>query len=185
MKAITESGNHYVVQVKGNRQKLKAMLETQLRGKASDRHIEKSRGHGRHTSWRVKVYEIDTMRLPEGWESIKSAVEVEKESISTKTKEKTCSRRLYATDLEGKSAAWLHKGIRGHWGIENRLHWVKDVIHGEDKNQVKTRNGPANRSYISTIAINLHRLNGYDSITDGQAFCMANIRKVIPWIRRQ
>ena len=184
LKVITESNNHYVIQVKGNRKKLKTMLETQLTGQAIDSHTEKSKGHGRHTEWQTKVYKIETERLPEGWESIKSAVEIRKESICTKTKKKTYSKRLYATDWEGKRAEWLHKGIRGHWGIENRLHWVKDVIHNEDKNQVRTRNGPANRSYISTMAINLHRLNGYDSVTDGQAFCMANIKDVVPWINR-
>lgn len=130
----------------------------------------------------MKTYPIDSARIPAGWDNIKSVVAVEKISKNTKTGKTSKTQRLYITDIKRKSAEWFHQGIRGHWGIENRLHWVKDVIHKEDKNGVKKGNGPANRSYISTIAINLHRLNGYDSITDGQAFCMANIRKIVPWI---
>ena len=35
-------------------------------------------------------------------------------------------------------AAWA----RGHWDIENRLHWVRDMVTGEDRHQLRTRNGP-------------------------------------------
>ena len=35
-------------------------------------------------------------------------------------------------------AAW----VQGHWGIENRLHWVRDVVFDEDRHQLRTRNGP-------------------------------------------
>ena len=44
------------------------------------------------------------------------------------------------TDLATTDAAIYGKGIRGHWKIENSLHWVKDVIHGEDKNAIRKGN---------------------------------------------
>ncbi|NEP86166.1 MAG: transposase [Okeania sp. SIO2C2] len=35
------------------------------------------------------------------------------------------------------SAAEFAVGIQGHWGIENRLHWIKDVVFGEDTSLIR------------------------------------------------
>ena len=47
------------------------------------------------------------------------------------------------------------QGIRGHWGIENRLHWVKDVVFQEDNSKIRMSNAPANLSVMKAIAINI------------------------------
>jgi predicted transposase YbfD/YdcC len=49
---------------------------------------------------------------------------------------------------------------RGHWGIENRLHWMRDVSFGEDKCQVKIGRGPQNLAAFRNAAISLLRLSG-------------------------
>ena len=51
-------------------------------------------------------------------------------------------------------AAW----IQGHWGIENRLHWVRDVVFDEDRHQLRTRNGPEIMAALRNLAISLIRL---------------------------
>ena len=51
-------------------------------------------------------------------------------------------------------AAW----IQGHWGIENRLHWVRDVIFDEDRHQLRTANGPEIMAALRNLAISLIRL---------------------------
>jgi len=61
-------------------------------------------------------------------------------------------------------AAFLLKQWRGHWGVENRLHWVRDVTFGEDKCQVKKRHGPQNLATFRNIVINLLRLTGHKEI---------------------
>ena len=48
-----------------------------------------------------------------------------------------CSLPVDQARLEAV-AAWA----RGHWGIANRLHWIRDVVTGEDRHQLRTRNGP-------------------------------------------
>jgi hypothetical protein len=53
-------------------------------------------------------------------------------------------------------------------GIENRLHWVKDVVFKEDASRVYQGNTPANFSIVRAIAINIFRQNGYDSVTTHQ-----------------
>lgn len=47
---------------------------------------------------------------------------------------------------------------RGHWGIENRLHWVRDVTFGEDQSQIRTGCGPQMMALLRNLAISLVRL---------------------------
>jgi hypothetical protein len=58
--------------------------------------------------------------------------------------------------------------IRGHWGIENILHWVRDVIFKEDDSPIKDFKAATNMSILLTIGMNLLRSSGFLSITDGQ-----------------
>ena len=51
-------------------------------------------------------------------------------------------------------ASWA----RGHWAIENRLHWVRDVVTGEDRHQLRTGNGPQIMAALRNLAIGLIRL---------------------------
>jgi len=63
-----------------------------------------------------------------------------------------------------ESEKTYNKGIRGHWGIENRLHWVKDVVLNEDKSMVSDLDRSVNMSIIRNIVINLYRMSGYQSV---------------------
>jgi predicted transposase YbfD/YdcC len=56
--------------------------------------------------------------------------------------------------------------IRGHWGIENRLHWVRDVDYGEDVSRVRTGNAPQVMAAIRNLAISLMRLSGFASVAE-------------------
>jgi predicted transposase YbfD/YdcC len=47
---------------------------------------------------------------------------------------------------------------RGHWTIENRLHWVRDVTFDEDRSQVRTGQGPQTMATLRNLAISLFRL---------------------------
>jgi hypothetical protein len=78
-----------------------------------------------------------------------------------------------------RTAAEFASGIRGHWGIENRLHWVKDVVFKEDASTVCKGNAPANFSIVRAIAINIFRRNGYDSVTTHQRFLSHDIDKLL------
>jgi len=73
------------------------------------------------------------------------------------------------------SAAQLAQIIRGHWGIENCLHWVKDVVFKEDSLPLKHYNAASNWSLLRNIVINLARQHGYDSLTKAERFLCQNI----------
>jgi predicted transposase YbfD/YdcC len=59
-------------------------------------------------------------------------------------------------------AAW----IRGHWCVENRLHWVRDVTFDEDRSPIRTDNGPRVMATLRILAIGAHRLTGRRDITE-------------------
>ena len=54
--------------------------------------------------------------------------------------------------------------IRGHRGLENRLHWVRDVIYQEDHSLIRTGNAPRVMATLRNLAISLRRLAGATNI---------------------
>lgn len=74
---------------------------------------------------------------------------------------KVCEEVVYLiTSLkpEHASAKRLLELNRGHWEIENRWHWVRDVTFGEDHSQVRTGSGPRMMATLRNLAISLVRL---------------------------
>jgi predicted transposase YbfD/YdcC len=55
------------------------------------------------------------------------------------------------------TAAFLAKAVRSHWHIENRLHWVLDVVFHEDLSRLRSKDGPRNMATIRHMAMNLIR----------------------------
>ena len=55
---------------------------------------------------------------------------------------------------------------RGHWGIENRLHWVRDVTFDEDRCQVRTGAAPQIMAALRNLTISLLRLAGQRNIAE-------------------
>jgi Transposase DDE domain len=53
---------------------------------------------------------------------------------------------------------------RGHWTIENRLHYVRDVTFDEDRSQIRTKQGPRVMATLRNLAISLLRLSGVNNI---------------------
>lgn len=164
---IVGSGNHYVCQVKGNQPNLfKEIQQVIVSQKPVDRFEEHEKDHGRHSSWYVSVFDATLTPQMDEWKNLRRFIHVHKKTI--KKGKESHSDRLYISDLFQTCAESFHKGIRGHWTIENSLHWVKDVIHNEDNNRIVKNNGPVNSAVFSSIAINIHRKNGNWSITEGQ-----------------
>jgi predicted transposase YbfD/YdcC len=55
------------------------------------------------------------------------------------------------------TAAFLARAVRCHWHIENRLHWVLDVVFHEDLSRLRSRDGPRNMATVRHMAMNLLR----------------------------
>jgi hypothetical protein len=79
-------------------------------------------------------------------------------------------------------AAQLLNLVRGHWSIENRSHWVRDVTFGEDGSQVRTGHLPQLMAALRNCAIALLRLHGFSSIPKGLNFFAARPYEALPTI---
>jgi len=64
-----------------------------------------------------------------------------------------------------KAAPWQLAGhLRGHWAIENQLHWVRDVTFAENASQVRSGNAPRAMASLRNLAIGALRLAGSANI---------------------
>ncbi len=71
--------------------------------------------------------------------------------------EKTVERRYFISSLEANAAEAL-RAVRGHWAIENELHWCLDIGFREDACQIKETNAVENLATIRHIGLNLLKL---------------------------
>ena len=109
------------------------------------------------------------------WIGVKRFIRVER-SVWNGTKLST-ETAYYLSSL-AVSARTFHQGIRGHWGIENRLHWVKDVTFGEDRSKIRTGTAPETLSIMRNIVINVLRKHGYRNLAQAFRLLSNNIKKI-------
>ena len=83
-------------------------------------------------------------------------------------KNKPYHQIVYYLSSSYQTAQNFSQKIQGHWGIENQLHWVKDVIFKEDSSPVHHLETAVNFSVLRTIGMNLFRLLGFLSITEAR-----------------
>jgi predicted transposase YbfD/YdcC len=172
-----ESENHYLIHVKKNQRTLyeDAQLHASTRLPSSvDRQEEREKG-GISTRTTL-VFDASESEKTATWSNLKSYVQVDRTWREKGQMQQ--SRSFYISDL-ALDAAQFQQHIRGHWGIENLLHRVKDVLYKEDKNRIRCGSGPICASILSATAINIHRKKGHSSITNGQILFRANVKELI------
>jgi hypothetical protein len=76
-------------------------------------------------------------------------------------------------------AAALLGWLRGHWGIENRLHYVRDVTMGEDANRTSIGSGPQALAALRNLAISKLRLDGVTNIAAALRRNAARVRDLL------
>jgi predicted transposase YbfD/YdcC len=94
---------------------------------------------------------------------------------------KTTKESFYLSSLK-TSACEMAKGIRAHWGIENSLHYVKDVVTHEDSIRIKHTNAAGVLSMIRNVGINIFRLNDCMSIKKAIRMYGGNLHQLLKWI---
>ena len=100
------------------------------------------------------IHDVDWLRLRHGWPGLNAIAMVESTRETKGVIEK--ETRIYITSLV-MLAHLLGPVIRGHWAIENSLHWVMDMIFRDDECRVRTNHAPANFTTIKHVAHNLLR----------------------------
>lgn len=158
-----ESGNEYVLQVKGNQPSLlKAIKQTILINTPVDTDYTFEKNRGRIEQREVYVYAQKDNPVYDQWFGMKKVIHVV--SKGKRNNKEYIENRYYISSKSTENARIYNTGIRDHWGIENRLHWVKDVILNEDKSMVIDLDRSGNMSVIRNVVINLYRISGQMSI---------------------
>jgi hypothetical protein len=76
----------------------------------------------------------------------------------------------------------LNALVRGHWTIENRVHWVRDVTMGEDASQVRVGNVPQVMAALRNTALAVLRREGYTNIAAARRYLAANPKQALRMI---
>jgi predicted transposase YbfD/YdcC len=109
--------------------------------------------HGRHEE-RYTTVVHDPAGIPAEWPDVAAVVQVNREREVGG--ERVTTTHYYLTSYAG-SAAELGRWVRGHWGIENGLHWVLDVVFREDRSRIREENAGANLAMVRRVAVSLLR----------------------------
>ena len=165
---VTDRGGDYVLALKRNQPalhaKVKALLdEAILGGFAGMSHgrVEQSgAAHGRVEQRRTWVAdEVNWLGddLLAQWPGLASVAVVEsvRQDLGDPTGRVTTERRYYISSRRGTDAKAMHDAVRGHWSVENRLHWQLDVSFGEDQRRIRKGYGAENFSRLCRLALNL------------------------------
>ncbi len=161
---ILEMQGHFLVQVKRNCRKLweTIALYTALAQPISRCEYYQSE-HGRETYRRVEVYE-NHAHLPKGWNGILRLVKVRR--WGTRGGKRFEEVAFYVLSKPLNSAVGVGRAIQEHWGVENNLHWVKDVNLGEDHTTIKGKNMVSLLVYMNNAAMNTLVAAGYKPTKD-------------------
>jgi predicted transposase YbfD/YdcC len=172
MNLLHEAGARSVLPVKKNEPTLYADLQLYFadsqaqyrQASTTDRH------RGRTEVRQIRVSQELTAYLRERWPYLEQVAEVTR---TVTCKGKTCCEVVYLiTDLTAEQASPLHllRYNRGHWHVENGLHYIRDVDFGEDRSRLCSGNAPQIMAALRNLAITLIHRSGSSHIAASRRF---------------
>ena len=159
LKAIRAKQADYLIAVKENQPKLFNLLhelfseygerDYKAPGLRSHRTVERNRGRDE-----IRICTVapapESLRTHPEWVDVKTVVMVYREC---RRKGKETNEVAYYISSLPPRAKRIARYVRGHWGIENTLHWTLDVIFSEDKSRIRTGSGPEIASIFRKLAL--------------------------------
>ena len=176
IQAIIDSGNHYLAAVKGNQPLLYETIKQEFIVQETFEQVNK--GHGRKEKRKVSIGQtsLDLRR----WSGLSTIIKVESERQTAQKIE--LSTRYYISDLQ-ETAYQFYQRIRGYWGVENQVHYVRDVTQGEDKSRIRTTPLPQLLAIARNLAINLYRDAGFNNMAQAQRKCGYGLEHILTLFR--
>jgi predicted transposase YbfD/YdcC len=165
VRLIVEHHHHYLIVVKGNQKELFSTLSEWVKHATPlsvDQQPEDTT-HGRRVTRKVVVYDAPPT-LSQTWANIQRVVVIER--WGERDGKSFHSQTLYISDL-AHTAEEFQPHIREHWGIENRLHWVRDVTFAEDYPPRTGGYAPTNWAVMNSWMIAVVRCFGYRTLPQG------------------
>lgn len=172
-----DSGNHYCIGLKGNQKTLlkqAQMAEQSQLPLSQDCQLDTS--HGRVVERRVQVFAA-APELSEQWMGLAAFVSVQRRGLRAGKAFDKQSWYILSQVIPAQQAAGL---IRNHRGsLENQVHWVKDVVQGEDSSQIRAAKPATVMGIMRTWALSLFRKAGYQSLTQAMRLCKHDLPKLL------
>jgi predicted transposase YbfD/YdcC len=160
-KQIIDQKGDYVLGLKGNQSNLRdevvehfAQLDNEmLKSSSYDYYEEEETDHGRKEIRRyITTDDIDELSYGDDWKGFNIiGVVISQRQVKART---SIDYRYYIGSIENDAKRFA-QAVRGHWGIENSVHWVLDVAFREDESRVRKGNAPENLSLLRHIGLNL------------------------------
>ncbi|MFJ3794628.1 ISAs1 family transposase, partial [Kitasatospora sp. NPDC090091] len=159
---LRERGAHYLAIVKKNHPGLYAQVKTLPWADIPLDHRTRDRAHHRDEIRRLKTAAFHHLDYP----GARQAIQIVRWRRDRSTGNLTIERVYLITSLDtyDVTAAQLATWIRGHWGIENLLHHVRDRTFREDDSKVRTGHLPRTMAGLRNLAISIFRQNGHTNI---------------------
>ena len=160
--------------VKRNQKTLYRQIESQIFNTTAIRcfkQTEKTRNRLTHRT--VEVFSPPP-NIDSRWVGVHSIIKIFRSGTRGNHDYESDSATYYISSLPPTSSL-IPQGIRRHWSIENRLHWVKDVVTKEDTSPVLQGKASTNISLIKSWVLSLLRVHGFDSMTEALDYMSNNL----------
>ncbi len=92
------------------------------------------------------------------------------------------SVRYYISNLNDSAIKFAER-IRGYWGVENKVHYVRDVTQGEDKSRIRTKPLPQFMTIARNLALNLYRDAGFNNMAQAERKCKYGLDRILELFR--
>jgi len=160
---ITDAGGAYLLAVRDNQPKLHAAVQAHYEA-TPESTLRKPKTHATSTEtrrgrketrecWVIPI--ADDFPEAERWKHLAQIVRFDSErTIDGKT---TRGTRWFITSRKTLTAKQALAAVRGHWEIENKLHWSLDVAFREDDSRLRAENAAENFAVVRHVALNLLR----------------------------
>lgn len=160
VKQIRDQKAHYLIGLKGNQPSLMEEVEMAfVHHRPSSSHRDDTKGHGRVETRICHVIDDPSLvDCHQQWEGLASLVRVQSITYDVLEKKTTEQVRFYISSLS-TDAEKFNELVRGHWSIENQLHWCLDVNFGEDASRIRKGHGDQNMATIRRAALTLCKLD--------------------------
>lgn len=179
---------HYILMVKGNQPLARAAAHVLLSGPDTEwsdtTAVDDDHGHGRTERRTIRTTETDDALFPGARQAFRLRRDVGDLDSGWTSKEIVYGITSLPAELAGP--AQLNHYQRAHWGVENRLHWIRDVTFREDLSQARTGTTPRALAGFRNLAISTARLADRANITHARrdlldhsdAFAVYNISSI-------
>jgi hypothetical protein len=155
------------------------LVEEQWMDRRAD-DVERDRGHGRIEKRSLRVFQVPADAPLPGFPSAQQMMMVIRERSTLAGKvigDPDVAFAITSLSRQQAKPRDLARMLRGHWCIENNLHYVRDVTYGEDGSRIRTGSGPRVMASLRNIAIGIHRLNGETNMRHATRACCQNSRR--------